>query len=355
VHRSSLTITSKNCAFTHRRGFYPASLGLSPLAQGEQMTKTTALLSGLLVLATGVQARAEYFDNSELYHRIGEASGGWWESKVYSDYCSAWGCSSGSWNASTYGPYTTNVAPGDALAITTFLASPVNSTGLRWRFQIFDANSQQVLSSRAFNQAYNPPYSGHHYQVLLPFVSSPGQNIEARTYHYGIGELDQCGVHLLNERDDKTHHVNPVTDQAHRMGYPAPHAEDTAWEVFCTEGQTCAIDHMSFGPYWNHYNDRIGTGIALFNLLLGNTDVGAGAVVDIDVTVRDNGVLRTIAWKRLTASDFPSRWTETKIPLMFDIFPSYYQYEYRVFWHGRGLVQQRAVKVFDPRTGLCMW
>jgi hypothetical protein len=319
------------------------------------MTKTTAILAGLLVLATGAEARAEYFDNTQLYHRIGYNLVGWWRSEVSVDYCGPLGCSSGSWNASTYGPYSTNVAPGDALAITSFGASPKDSKGLRWGFQIYDANSRQLLNSRSFFQVYNPPYSGHHYHVILPFVSSPGQNIETRTYQWGVGVLDQCGVHLLNERDDKTQHVNPVTDQGHRMGYPIPDAPDTGWEVFCTEGQTCASDHMTFGPYWNHYNDRTGTGIALFNLLLGYTDVGPGAVVDIDVTVRDNGVLKTIAWKRLTASDFPSRWTETKFPLMFDILPSYYQYEYRIFWHGRGLVQQRAVKVFDPRSGKCMW
>jgi hypothetical protein len=58
--------------------------------------------------------------------------------------------------------------------------------------------------------------------TLLPFHAEYAQNLEVRTRTYGTGTLDQCGIHILTERDNMVQAINPINDPYHQLGGPLP-------------------------------------------------------------------------------------------------------------------------------------
>jgi hypothetical protein len=323
------------------------------------MNRRLTALVALGITAASAQARAEFYDVNRLYHRIGQYSAGWWRAAVNTDMCSLFGCPPVV--ASTYGPYATSLPPGDALAITSFGAFPNTNKMLRWQMEVYDAAHSQTLKTASYAQPYSPSGTGQHYSTVLPFVVTNGQNVEVRTWHYGNGTLDQCGVHILNERDNKIQDVDPVRDQLHRIGYNVNRTweNETAWEGWCdpqTADCTSAGGYLTYGPYWNLFNDRTATVVALFNVQIGYGTYSSAPIAELTVTASDNGVRKQLAVRQLYASDFPAGgWVDTKFPLKFDVLPQYTSYEYRVYWFGYIGFRVKHTKIFDPKSNACMW
>ncbi len=315
------------------------------------MKKQLILVAALAAVCASASARAAFFDVRQLSHRVGEYSAGWWRAAVVKDLAGI---------HTTYGPNVTNLPTGDALAVTTFGAfpGPTQNVTLKWNVEVFDGAHNLSLNSVSYARPWAPDGTGFHYVTMLPFSSDPTQNIQMRTRSFGNGTLDQCGVHIMNERDNKITDVSPVTDQYHQVGhayrYPWLENEDH-WEASCNTSGCNQMGYLTYGPYWNLFNDHTATVFALFDIAINADDFGAGPIAELSVTAYDGGQLVSLASRDLNASDFPQRWARTKFPLKFDVLPSRYSYEYRVFWYGKGTVWQQRTKILDPKDGHCTW
>lgn len=297
---------------------------------------------GFIGLLNATPAHAEYWSVDQLYHRIGYKQGGWWRAEI---------SGSTSRKALSYGPYKQGLPVGDAVAMALVGASEKDNT-LVYYVDVWDQARGITLASKWGYEPVDPWTSTSYRMEVLPFViDSTNHNVEMRIYHYGNGHLTNCGVHIMNERDDKVAELLPQTetfpDQVGYLAYWEP--DQPVWETYYASG------YMTRGLNSGLYS-RTGTSmVALFNLMKGYEGDPNAPIAFINVSAEDNGTEYTLAERTLYASDFAGPWSQTKFALKFDTGPWYTNHQFKVYSYGNGLLQQRRTKVFDSKSATCNW
>jgi len=316
------------------------------------MTKRSLLLS-LAILALPATASANYYEIiNGMYHQCGTPNGAWWRA----EYCGG--------SYTTYGPYAKSLSPGDNLAVIAFKARAWGpSQPLKWTVDVHDWVSNKVLVEKTYSQPILPSDLAANWEPIIPFSVAPNHDIQVRTKYEGVGELDQCGVHILTEATNKVVDLGGASGHQHQIGEAMLPAGSERWRVYASmpacQASSCAHKFLSYGPY-GPLPAKDSARFALFNLgweAIGGEAVGADETVAVIDVMAFNGAYHTVlASRSLARKEFTSGFAaSTLFPLKFKTTSAQSQFQYRVRWSGKGVLYHFRTKVYDPDTNACLF